>query len=137
MTRPPGKLSWVRLAGLVIGVALLVWLPFEDNGLSIVVFLAAVTCAWLAVRLLLASRVDGGKQVAFYLLVGALAGLMVAPLALVLMALKTGLHGHGTPDFSPAQLQAVLLRTPAWAGSGLLLGFGCGLWRLAHDRYTR
>jgi hypothetical protein len=89
-------------------------------------------CAWLAARLLMIFHLTGARQLALCVLVGTLAGLMVAPLALLLMAFKTGLHGHGTPDFTPAQVQAVLLYSPAWGGSGLLLGLGSGLWRIAN-----
>jgi hypothetical protein len=62
-----------------------------------------------------------------YLIAGLLAGLAVAPLASFLMVFKTGLHGHGFPDFTPEQIVAVLHRTPIFASSGFFLGLGSGL----------
>jgi hypothetical protein len=131
MTRPQRTPTWMRLAALVIGAGLLVWLPFEDTGLWFVLVFAGMICAWLAARLMLILKLTGGRGLLLYLLAGTLAGLMVAPVALLLMAFKSGLHGHGAPDFTPAQVQAVLLHSPAWGGSGLLLGLGCGLLRIA------
>jgi hypothetical protein len=58
--------------------------------------------------------------------------------AIFLMALKSGIHGHGTPDFTVAQMQEILLRTPFFAISGLLVGLGSGFWRFARkDSHTQ
>ena len=62
--------------------------------------------------------------------VGVGAGLLLTPLAIILMALKTGIHGHGTPDFTVGQMQDIPSRMPYFALSGLLVGAGSGLWRV-------
>jgi hypothetical protein len=88
----------------------------------------------LALRYLLSVQPGAPHYVLRHLLVGSLAGLAVTPLALFLMALKTGLHGHSAPDFTLEQMQMVLYRTPIWVAVGLLLGLGVALLRLARVR---
>lgn len=124
----------MRLLALVLGIALLFWLPIEDVSEQSVVLFAALVSAWLGLRYLLPARPGEIHYLRRYLLTGALAGLAVTPLALFLMALKTGFHGHYAPDFTIEQMQAVLYRAPVWVFVGLLLGLGIALLRLARIR---
>lgn len=122
--------GWLRLAALLLGVFLLLWLPVEDtNEIQVLVASAAVS-AWLALRYLV--RLPGSaKSLGKHILVGMLAGFAVTPLALFLMAFKTGLHGHESPDFTAEQIYFVISRTPVWGFAGLLLGLGSGMLHLA------
>ena len=120
---------WLRLAGLLIAVSLFIWIPFEDLGLQWVLILSAAICAWCAVRFLVNRVVSGWQMVVSHALAGCLAGLAVAPLAALLMLLKSGLHGHGAPDFTVDQIQTIFGLAPYLSLSGLLIGFGFGLWR--------
>lgn len=122
---------WLRLAGLFIAVSLFIWIPFEDLGLQWVLILSAAICSWCAVRFLLNRVVSGWQVVLWHSLVGCLAGLAVAPLAALLMLLKSGLHGHAVPDFTVDQMQTVFGLVPYLSLSGLLIGLGFGLWRAA------
>jgi succinate-acetate transporter protein len=125
-----GKI-WFRMTALLLGFGLLVWLAFEDqNTFGVIVFSGAV-CIWLAVRILFIPPATRKQLLLRHTLIGSGVGLILAPLAIFLMALKTGIHGHGTPDFTVEQIQIVLSRTPIFALSGFLLGLGSGLWRLA------
>jgi hypothetical protein len=121
----------MRLLALALGIVLLLWLPIEDVSEQSVVVFAALVSAWLALRYWLMVQTGEIRYWRRHLLVGALTGLLVTPLALFLMALKTGLHGHNTPDFTLEQMQAVLYRTPIWVFVGLLFGLGVALLRLA------
>ena len=49
---------------------------------------------------------------------------------LLLMAVKTGLHAHG-PEYSAAQMAAVVGQWPFWVGAGVLAGMGLGMLALA------
>jgi hypothetical protein len=60
--------------------------------------------------------------------------LLIPPIALLLMAFKSGLRGHPAPDFTPAQVIAVLRSIPIWGLSGLLLGLGAALLQAARRR---
>lgn len=126
-----GVLQILRLTALLLGVVILLWISFEDRSESVVLLLAGAICAWWAVRLLV-GRPSGRNIVLIrHIIVWILAGLAIAPLAILLMAFKSGIHGHGTPDFTIQQIQSVLLRTPFLAVGGLLLGVGSALWYLA------
>jgi hypothetical protein len=64
-----------------------------------------------------------------YPLLGMLAGLVVPPAAVFLMAFKGGLHGHPTPDFTSGQVISVLKSTPFWTIGGLFIGLGLLLYK--------
>jgi hypothetical protein len=57
---------------------------------------------------------------------GFLFGLGCGLMTLLLMVLKTGLHGHG-PEFSPAEINWVWGQIPLWGLVGLLGGLGLGM----------
>jgi apolipoprotein N-acyltransferase len=121
--------SRLRVAALAIGVGLLLWLPFEDTNVNAVLLFSATICGWWVVRFLAGLPASAEKVAWRHALPGTLGGLAVSPLAILLMAVKTGLHGHPSPDFTPEQLHVVLASTPAWMAAGFLLGLGGGLCR--------
>lgn len=135
---------WFRVVALVVAVAWLLWLPIEDNSerwvlffaVLISVLIAARWCIYYSARRSKSQNEYGlneksfpGKRFLIYLIVGVLTGLTVTPVAVLLMALKSGLHGHVTPEFTSAQVFIVLQRTPIWIIGGLLAGVGVGLLR--------
>jgi hypothetical protein len=109
---------------------LLVWLSVEDRGVRPILLLSALSCALAAAWVAFSLRLCVKPRLPALVLVGAIAGLAVTPLAIFLMALKTGLHGHAAPDFTPGQITWVLSRTLAWVIAGLLAGGSTALWRL-------
>ena len=125
-SHPFSPFSWkILILGQVTGV--LAWLPFEDRSILIPVLLA-LPVAGLVGRLCYQS---------FHwsmLRCGLVAGLVVAPATLLWMAFKTGVHGHGIPDFTALQIMAVIKSTPAWVLAGGLLGWG---WQKLHPNSAR
>lgn len=129
--------SWLRLTGLLLGFGILVWLPVEDQSeLGVLIFSAAL-CTWIAARFLINPAPNDKQLILRHIFVGSGAGLVLAPLSILLMAIKSGIHGHGTPDFTVAQMGAVLMRTPYFVLTGLLLGLGSGILRLARMADTQ
>ena len=126
--------AYLRLLALVLGIAVLIWLPIEDVSENSVVLFAALVSVWLALRYLILVQPGVPHYFLRHLLAGALAGLAITPFALFMMALKTGLHGHSAPDFTFMQIQVIVYRTPIWILVGLLLGLGVALLRLARTR---
>jgi hypothetical protein len=117
----------LRLAALLLGVALLLWVPVEDTQtLGVRIFaLMLATFATLAIATKVSPHI---RQRSLTLpAIGLAAGLLVTPLALLLMAFKTGLHGHGSPDFTPDQVSGVLQSWPIWAAAGLMVGVAVAL----------
>jgi len=114
-----------RGAWLVTGLFWLAWLGYEDRGLTVVVLLAGCIGAALGLsawRRWRANPAGGWPAWMSGALLGALAGASVAPLAAVLILVKTSLHAHPLPDFTVADLRRVLSVWPAWTGAGLLAG---------------
>ena len=133
---------WYRISALIVGIAWLIWLSIEDLSERWVLLFSVTICVLLAVRFLIYYSAQRSKnedkypqnreqrsarRFLFYPLVGALTGLAVTPVAIFLMALKTGLHGHFAPEFTSAQVFIVLIRTPIWIVGGLLIGVGVEL----------
>lgn len=119
----------IRMLFLILGGLLLVWLPLEDLSENWALLFALALCALIASRVLSTATQAARGRWYTYPLAGILAGLAATPAALFLMAFKSGVHGHGRPDFTPDQVTAVLLRAPVWVISGLLLGSGIGIYR--------
>ncbi len=122
---------WLRLSGLVLGILLFAWLPFEDTTERWVILFSLALATWIATRLSILYPVQASYFLPLQILTGTLAGLAVSPVALLFMAFKSGIHGHGIPDFTPAQVVDVLGRTPFWGGAGFCFGLGSALWRRA------
>jgi hypothetical protein len=133
-TGNPLSPRWVKLSGLALLGLLLIWLPIEDLDEGLVLAFAAAISAWGGIRYLLDVQNRPDTTWLRYILVGGFAGLAITPTTLILMAIKTGLHGHESPDFTPHQMARVVELTPLWLGVGLLIGIGAGLWRTAKSK---
>ena len=129
----PVVVRQLRVVAWLIGVALFLWLPFEDTGVEAVLVFSALISGWWAIRLLAGDAPNEQKIILRHVSLGTLAGLVVSPLALLLMGLKTGLHGHPVADFTVDQIQSILASTPAWILAGLILGLGGGLWQASRS----
>ncbi len=108
---------------------MLLWLPLEDSSESPVMVFALIISGVLALRVTyLEQNTPNLLRIA---LIGLLAGLFVIPIALVLIAFKTGVHSHDVPDFPAEQILSILQRIPLFTLGGLFLGVGSGVWLTA------
>ena len=126
-TSPRGTPLRLRLVGLLLGAGMFFWIPFEDSTSLFPTFFAIAIGIWMAVFFALRSGKFSPRSLIHMSLAGLLTGLAITPLTLLLMAVKTGLHAHQSPDFSPQQTLDVLYRTPVWLIGGLLVGLGFSL----------
>lgn len=101
--------------------------------MAVIVFSAAI-CTWIAARLLASSLKNDFQLVFRHALLGIAGGFALVPVALLLMAIKTGIHGHDTPDFLIGQMLLVISRWFYFIASGLLVSLGTAMWRLAKRR---
>jgi hypothetical protein len=111
----------LRFGFIALWIASLLWLPVEDPGPLNARILAALACLLLAARGSLRFR---RLTLPAWAGLGLTAGLLINPIAAGLMIIKSGLHGHGAPDFDFAVLAAVLADTPIYGLGGLLIGSG-------------
>ncbi|HET6445381.1 MAG TPA: hypothetical protein VFI27_12465 [candidate division Zixibacteria bacterium] len=119
----------VRLLAVITGAYIVFWIAAEGELYRAVIMAFLVTALTIG---LLTERYLGGRSFTvrkwiFSLAgMGAIAGVSIALLTLVFMAVKTGLHGHG-PEFTRDQLEWVLMQIPIWGVAGLIGGLGLGL----------
>jgi hypothetical protein len=107
----------LRVTGALWIILALIWLPFEDIAIWTAVALAAAGCLWLWGRFL--SKPDSNRW--RNLISGALLGAGAPLFAIFLMAMKSGLHGHGFADFTARQVLGVLNLIPITLLVGLAL----------------
>jgi hypothetical protein len=113
----------IRWAAIGLAVVSFIWLPVEDTTVAFLLAVALGWCAWAGVwAFQQANRVDPISQ-GRLLAIGAIAGLAVSPMALILALLKAGLHGHGFLDFTNNQLVLIAKTTPGWILLGLLVSW--------------
>jgi hypothetical protein len=118
--------AWLTLSAFALGILMFFWLPVEDTDEKWVLAFAAAVNTWFVAHHLVNLPPAAQKSLPRHILGGMLAGLAITPVALFLMAFKTGMHGHGMPDFSAEQILSVVSRTPIWGSAGLLLGLVSG-----------
>ncbi len=127
----PGMRWAMRFAWVTAGVGWFFWFAYEDRGFVAVLLVAAAFAA--ALGLTVQSRLWAGWRrrrraaVAWTALVGLGSGASVSLLAVLLMLVKVSLHDHPVPDFTLADLRAVLGRTPVWALGGTMIGASLGV----------
>lgn len=121
-----------RIAVLAIGIGILIWLPFEDRNENPALFFSLLLCSLAGAFILHRIWSNTAPPIWAYPLLGTLCGAALPLVAVLLMAVKTGLHSHAAPDYSIADLRSVLMRIPVWAGVGFLLGLSAGFWQEYH-----
>jgi hypothetical protein len=117
------------ILGILLGVCLLIWLQIEDSSDRWVLLFSAAVSALATAQIWLRLSGRFGERGYWLPLAGLLAGLLITPAALLLMVIKTGLHGHQGPDFSGDQILGVIVRTPVWIVSGLIIGVGLDIFQ--------
>ncbi len=116
---------------MLLGIIVLAWLPVEESSVLGALVVAGLICTWAGIWLLLKTDSYGKHGIFRYMLIGGGSGFLVALLAILLMAIKTGIHGHAMPDFTVEHMQSVLSRMPYFIVGGVLVGAGSGLLRAA------
>lgn len=123
------RLTGLRIMSILLGIAILLWIPFEDTGTIWVRLFGVLICTLAAVAA--GDRIPARMRQRWFTwpVLGLTAGLLVTPAAFLLMAFKSGMHGHGNPEFTPAQVSSVLSSWPIWALAGLLAGLAAATWQ--------
>ena len=124
----------MRYFAILLGIALLFWLPIEDSAEAWAILFAIAISTWLAIALLLIKRISFRSILFDHVFVGTFAGILVTPIALLLMAFKIGLHSHEVPDYTIQQVISAIWKTPIWIIGGFLIGAGSGIWVSSREK---
>ncbi len=125
----PHKLPGLKWLTAVVGVYGVIWIGLEGGlwrSVLLAVGVTAVSLLYLLQKYLGGRVLPMGKWLGVTAVSGLLLGLGSSLLTLLLMAVKTGLHGHG-PEFSLAEIEWVINQIPLWTAVGLLIGLGIGM----------
>jgi hypothetical protein len=128
----PERIPGLKLATLLVAVYAVVWIALEGNLSRVVLLALGMTLVLLGhgSRRLWGRRLSRRDWLFFSGLLGLALGAGSGVLALILMAVKTGLHAHG-PEFTAAEIGWVVAQLPWWLAGGALAGVGAGLIGLA------
>jgi hypothetical protein len=120
------------------GIVWIFWLGYEDQGLTSLIFVAALIAFALGVEGL--SRWTESRPTVGLIwlirstIVGALTGAVVGPIAVLLALIKISLHSHSTPDFSIEDIRVLVRNSLPWIATGSLFGAAAGFLRLSQKR---
>ena len=125
----PSKFRGLKWLTIIVGLYAVVWLSLEGavaQVIALAVGAAVLAAGYLTQRLIGGRELSLGQWLLFAGALGAFMGLACGLLALTLMAIKTGLHGHG-PEFTALQIEWLVGQIPLWTLSGVIAGLGLGL----------
>lgn len=125
-SKPSQFLMIRRIIWGIAGISWFLWIGFEDRSLTPILILSALISFAIGIEIrfrwgfnLSRSRIENLIRL---MAVGAFAGAIVGPIAVLLALLKTSLHLHAVTDFSTDDLILLVRRVPVWALAGLLFG---------------
>jgi hypothetical protein len=125
----PSKIRGLRVVTVVAGFYGLLWMIMEGAlyRAIIMALLLSLVASGLIMQRFLGGRSLSKRGWTFALAgIGSALGCSAAVLTLLLMGVKTGLHGHG-PEFTQEEAEWIVRQIVIWGGAGLLGGFGFGL----------
>lgn len=129
LVQMPNRFPGLKGATIIVAIYGAAWIALEGHLVRVVALAVGVT---LVVLGHMVQRYAGGRDLslrqwlALAAGMGTAAGVGSSVLALLFMALKTGLHAHG-PEFTLVEINWVRARIAGWAIGGLFAGLGLGL----------
>jgi hypothetical protein len=129
-------MKWLRrITWFLTGLIGLLWLGYEDRGLEALVALSALIALAIALEVLSRWTQKRPTKPTFWLLrsilIGAVAGALMGPIAIILALIKISLHHHLTPDFELVSLRFLVGQSLTWIAAGALFGAAGGFLKLA------
>jgi uncharacterized membrane protein len=125
----PTRIPGLRLFSILVAIYAAVWISLEGAKQQVILLALAfmlLIAGYIIQRILGGKRLSARRWVLYSAGLGLFIGLGSAFLTLILMAVKTGLHGHG-PEFTQAEIEWVIGQIPLWTLAGLIAGLGLGL----------
>jgi hypothetical protein len=130
-----------RFALMGYGLLIFVWMSLEDNGtLTVSLLGAGLATALILYQLLKLFNFSSEEWpvfgfFVFWFVLGIFVGAASTIATILLMFFKTAWHGHEFPDYPLELMSDMLVRLPAWALAGGLIGLGISsLWALSFPK---
>lgn len=129
----PSKVPGLKWLTVIVALYGVVWIGLEGALWQVLLLgagLALLGAAYFVQRVLGGRQIAPGRWLLLCGLLGVVIGAGCVLLVLLLMTVKTGLHGHG-PEFTPSEITWVMDQLSLWAIAGLIAGIGLGVLALA------
>jgi flagellin-like protein len=128
--------KWLRrIIWIATGVIWFFWLGYEDKGLSAIIALAVLIAFALGLEGLARWTQKRPTKSTIWLLqsiiMGALAGAVVGPIAVILALVKISLNHPPTPDFELVSIKILVGQSLPWMAAGALFGAAGGFLKLS------
>jgi hypothetical protein len=108
----------------------MIWLSVEDQATTSALLFGTLICLAAAIYILRRLSPDPCRDIWRRYSISAISVGFCAPvLSVLLMLFKSGLHGHGFPDYSFQEYLHIVQVAPAFILAALLLGLVAGAWR--------
>ena len=126
--RFPDRVPGLKWLTIVVSIYAIFWVSLEGDLRQVLLLSAGLVILFAGY---LIQRFLAGRILSLFTWLGLCAGggvilgLIFGILTLTLMAIKTGLHGHG-PEFTSDEIAWVISQVPLWSALGLLVGTGLG-----------
>jgi hypothetical protein len=132
-------MKWLRrILWIATGVIGFFWLGYEDRGLAAIVALAVLIAFAIGLEGLARWTQRRPTWTTIWLLrsiiMGALAGVVVGPIAVLLALVKISLHHHPSPDFELASIKTLIGQSIPWMAAGALFGAAGGFLKLSQKK---
>lgn len=131
----PLKIPGLKWITLIVGIYTAVWIALEGDLLRVVLLslgITAVIIGQIIQKYFAGRKFNLWQWLLFMSALGLLLGAGTVLITLILMAVKTGLHAHGS-EFALAEIQWVWQQLFLWSFVGMLAGLGVGLLMITAD----
>ncbi|MDX1436311.1 MAG: hypothetical protein R3335_05850 [Anaerolineales bacterium] len=132
-----GAPNWLRLISILLGIGVITWLTVEDPDARNPLIAGALISLTGGMHVF--HRLDGTpchRVLLRYGGAGLLLGLSAPLLASILMLFKSGLHGHGFPEYIFQDYVTTYRLLPLFGAVGLVAGIALGTWRWVRCQQT-
>jgi hypothetical protein len=121
---------WLRGVIFIFAVILIFWLPVEDATAETPFLFSIIAGSLLTLLASTKIHIPPCQLIWIrYPIAGVVTGFIIPFVAVLLMLFKSGLHGHGFPDFTTLQYISILQRTPGLMAVGVFVGFARSFWQ--------
>jgi hypothetical protein len=124
----PERVPGLKVLAILVAIYSVLWISLEGKMWQVLVLslgLMILLAGTLYQKRIAGRTLPVGRWLLLCAVAGLALGLLFGPLTILLMAVKTGLHGHG-PEFTPGEINRIINRIPLFMILGALIVTGLG-----------